>query len=91
MSNHTGGPTLNVTYNNLLKDWAKVGCSSVPECEECQTETWDKRMYDIGTLWVCHDCYVMHTEGAPDDECLDYGDHHSIGPDPDREDFHSDG
>jgi ribosomal protein L37AE/L43A len=62
MSNHTGGPTLNVSYNNLLKDWAAQGCASDPQCEECGKDTTDKQMHDIGIMWVCKDCNIMITQ-----------------------------
>jgi hypothetical protein len=88
MSNHTGGPTLNITYNNLLKDWAAAGSPNNPECEDCGKDTTDKQMHDLGNLWVCRDCYLEATSDNIDEHYLS---DHPVSDHSDREDFHSDG
>lgn len=71
------GPTLNHSYNDVLKRWAQAGSPSLPECEECGEDLTGKEVYETSTQWLCKGCKEK------DDE-------RPIQPYY-REDFHADG
>lgn len=99
MSN-ANGPTLNQEYNNLLISWAREGCCSKPECEECECDLTGKEVFepksywDTVAGWICSDCNQKFrdefddTDSCPDEYYDNYGD---TVRDREREDFHSDG
>jgi hypothetical protein len=86
------GPTLNPTYNNLLKSWAKQGHPCDPECEECSCDLTGKQVHDVGTGWLCTECMEKEnmydvSETEEEEEFFRFGSRQSRG----YEDFHSDG
>lgn len=52
MCDNHKGPTLNPTYNHLLRQWG----NALPECEDCGCDLTGAKVFDIGTMWVCSSC-----------------------------------
>jgi len=71
------GPTLNHSYNDLLRRWAAGGHESSPECEDCGCDLTGQEVHETSTNWLCAPCKEK------DDETI----HEPYY----REDFHADG
>lgn len=56
MDENSNGPTLNSSYNRVLKRWWADGHPSTPECEECGCDLTGKKVFETPTLWVCEKC-----------------------------------
>jgi len=54
-------PTLNRTYNEVLRQWAEDGHDATPECEECGQDMTGQRVYETQIDWLCEPCFVKQT------------------------------
>jgi len=50
------GPTLNPSYNELLRHWAATGHPTDPQCEICGKDVTGLDIHDSGYDWRCDDC-----------------------------------
>ncbi len=83
------GPTLNHSYNDLLKRWAAGGHPSNPECEDCGCDLTGEKVFETSTMWVCEACKPEEYEPETEEEY--YLETSGRCPDSGREDFHADG
>ena len=72
-------PTLNKTYNRLLKCWAiETGKPQLPACENCNKDLTGQAVFER-SCWVCEACDNDPEFGRYDGPSVNY-----------REDFHAD-
>jgi hypothetical protein len=52
----TNGPTLNESYNAVLRAWAKEGCEAEPHCEDCGCDLTGADVIETPYEWLCLQC-----------------------------------
>jgi hypothetical protein len=55
-------PTLNPTYNRMLKHWKELGSFHDAVCESCHRSLVNQPVYQVSTAWMCEECFELQDE-----------------------------